>query len=130
MLYSSKCIQVYIRPDKKNMCVYGHMSKQSRVGRSALIMSPKQSLGDILCLLRFLLLSSQTKLGNLLFLHRFLLLFFFPPLLLARFCPTKFSETDDPIFSKLHRKVDPHLKKLHSAISHTELSVLAGSLSL
>ena len=65
------------------MCVYGHMSKQSRVGRSALIMSPKQSLGDILCLFRFLLLSSQTKLGNLLFLHRFLLLFVCPPLLLA-----------------------------------------------
>ena len=40
---------------------------------SLLIMSPKQSLGDILCLLRFLL-SSQTKFGNLLFLHRFFFL--------------------------------------------------------
>jgi hypothetical protein len=29
----------------------------------------------------------------------------------ARFCPTKFSETDEPIFTKLHRKVDPHLKR-------------------
>ena len=36
-------------------------------------MAPKQSLGNILCLLRFLLLSPQTKLGDLLFLHRFLL---------------------------------------------------------
>jgi hypothetical protein len=26
-------------------------------------------------------------------------------------CPTKFSETDDPIFTKLHRKVDSHLKR-------------------
>jgi hypothetical protein len=26
-------------------------------------------------------------------------------------CPTKFSETDDPIFTKLPRKVDPHLKR-------------------
>jgi hypothetical protein len=51
-----------------------------------------------------------------LFLHRFLLLLllllllfllFFSP----RFCPTKFSETDDPIFTKLHRKVDPHRKR-------------------
>jgi hypothetical protein len=25
--------------------------------------------------------------------------------------PTKFSETDDLIFTKLHRKVDPHLKR-------------------
>jgi hypothetical protein len=25
--------------------------------------------------------------------------------------PTKFSETDDPIFTKLHRKVEPHLKR-------------------
>jgi hypothetical protein len=37
------------------------------------IISPKRSLGDILCLLRFLL-SPQTKIGDLLFLHRFLLL--------------------------------------------------------
>jgi len=33
------------------------------------------------------------------------------PLLLSRFYPTKFSETDDPILTKLHRKVDPHLKR-------------------
>jgi hypothetical protein len=26
-------------------------------------------------------------------------------------CPIKFSETDDPTFTKLHRKVDPHLKR-------------------
>jgi hypothetical protein len=32
------------------------------------------------------------------------------PLLVA-ICPTEFSETDDPIFTKLHRKVDPHLKR-------------------
>jgi hypothetical protein len=28
-----------------------------------------------------------------------------------RFYPTKFSETDDLIFTKLHRKVDPHFKR-------------------
>ena len=69
-------------------------------------MSPKQSLGDILCLLHFLLLSPQTKYGDLLFLHRFFFFFFSPWT-----CPTKFSETDDPIFTKLHKKVDPHLKR-------------------
>jgi hypothetical protein len=52
-----------------------------------------------------------------LFLHRFFLLLLLLLLLLLflffspRFCPTKFSETDDPIFTKLHRKVDPHLKR-------------------
>jgi len=47
---------------------------------------------------------------NLLFLHRFLLLLFF--LFFSPWtCPTKFSETDDPIFTKLHRKVDPHIKR-------------------
>jgi hypothetical protein len=30
---------------------------------------------------------------------------------LPNICPTKFSETDDPIFTKPHRKVDPHLKR-------------------
>ena len=34
-------------------------------------------------------------------------LFFFSPWT----CSTKFSETDDPIFAKLHRKVEPHLKR-------------------
>ena len=73
----------------------------------------------LLFLLRFLLLlllllSPQKKFGDLLFLHRFFLLlllllflFFFYPWT----CPTKFPETDDPIFTKLHRKVDPHLKR-------------------
>jgi hypothetical protein len=28
---------ISVRPNKKNMCVYGHMSKKSRVSRSALI---------------------------------------------------------------------------------------------
>jgi hypothetical protein len=48
-----------------------------------------------------------------LFLHRFFLLLLLLLLFLffsLRFCPTKFSETDDPIFTKLHRKVDLHLK--------------------
>ena len=40
-----------------------------------------------------------------------LVIIILPLLLLARFCPTKFSETDDPIFTKLHRKVDPHIKR-------------------
>jgi hypothetical protein len=48
-----------------------------------------------------------------LFLHRFffllLLLFFF--FFSLRYCPTKFSETDDPIFTKLHRKVDLNFKR-------------------
>jgi hypothetical protein len=51
-----------------------------------------------------------------LFLHRFLLLLLLLLLLLFFLfffsewtCPTKFSETDDPIFTKLHRKVDPHV---------------------
>jgi hypothetical protein len=43
------------------------------IGNLVIIMSPKRSLGDILCLLRFLL-SPQTKLGDLLILHRFFLL--------------------------------------------------------
>jgi hypothetical protein len=58
------------------------------------------------------------KFGNLLFLYRFLLLLLLLLLLLFFLfffsewtCPTKFSETDDPIFTKLHRKVDPHLKR-------------------
>ena len=88
------------------------------IGNLVIIMSPKRSLGDILCLLRFLL-SPQTKLGDLLILHRFLLLlllllflfFFFFFFFSEWTCPTKFTETDDPIFTKLHRKVDPHLKR-------------------
>ena len=43
------------------------------------------------------------------FLLLLLLLFLFFFSLWA--CPTKFSETDDPIFTKLHRKLDPHLKR-------------------
>ena len=55
--------------------------------------------------------------GNLLFLHRFfLLLLLFLLLFSLRFCPTKFSETDNPIFTKLHWKVDPHLQKVHSGL--------------
>jgi hypothetical protein len=46
----------------------------------------------------------QTKLGDLLFLHRFLLLFFFLLIFSEWTCPTKLSETDDPMFTKLHRK--------------------------
>jgi len=83
-----------------------------------IIMALKRSLWDILYLLSFLL-SPQTKFGDLLFLHRFLLLLLFFLLFFFFFffffsewtCPTKFSETDDPIFTKLHRKVDPHLKR-------------------
>ena len=91
-----------------------------------LLCPPNEVSGDILCLLRFLLspqtkfgdllflhrflLSSQTKFGNLLFLHRFFLLLFLFFFFSLWACPTKFSETDDPIFTKLHRKVDPHLK--------------------
>jgi hypothetical protein len=66
------------------------------------------------CLLRFLLLSLEF--GDLLFLHRFLLLLllflFFSP----RFFPNKFSETDDPIFTKLHRKVEPPSQEVHSSL--------------
>ena len=96
-----------------------------------LLCPPNEVSGDILCLLRFLLspqtkfgdllflhrflLSSQTKFGNLLFLHRFFLLLLLLLFLFFFFslwaCPTKFSETNDPIFTKLHRKVDPHLKR-------------------
>jgi hypothetical protein len=96
-----------------------------------LLCPPNEVSGDILCLLRFLsspqtkfgdllflhrfLLSSQTKFGNLLFLHRFLLLLLLLLFLFFFFslwaCPTKFSETNDPIFTKLHRKVYTHLKR-------------------
>ena len=96
-----------------------------------LLCPPNEVSGDILCLLRFLsspqtkfgdllflhrfLLSSQTKFGNLLFLHRFLLLLLLLLFLFFFFslwaCPTKFSVTDDPIFTKLHRKVDPHIRR-------------------
>ena len=74
------------------------------------------TFGDLLFLPHFLLLSPQTKFGDLLFLLRFLLLlllllFFFFLFFSLRFCPTKFSETDDSIFTKLHRKVDLHLKR-------------------
>ena len=74
------------------------------------------TFGDLLFLLRFfllLLLSPQTKLGDLLFLHRFLLLLLLLLFLFfsLRLYPTKFPETDDPIFTKLHRKVDLHLKR-------------------
>jgi hypothetical protein len=34
--------------------------------------------------------------------------------------PTKFSETDDPIFTKLHRKVDPHLKKCNQVLEFSK----------
>ena len=53
----------------------------------------------------------QTTFGDLSFLHRFLLLLFFLFFFSPWTCPTKFSETDDPIFTKLHRKVDSHLKR-------------------
>jgi hypothetical protein len=56
------------------------------IGNLVIIMSPKRSLEDILCLLRFLL-SPQTKFGDLLFLHRFLLLLLL--LLLLLFGRTK-----------------------------------------
>jgi hypothetical protein len=46
-----------------------------------------------------------------LFLHRFLLLFFFLLIFSEWACPANLSETDDPMFTKLHRKVDPHLKR-------------------
>ena len=86
------------------------------VSFSLLVLRPQTKLLFLHRFLLLLLLSPQTKLGDLLFLHHFLLLLllllllfllFFSP----RFCPTKFSETDDPIFTKLHRKVDPHLKR-------------------
>jgi hypothetical protein len=48
----------------------------------------------------------------LLLLLLLLFLFFFSPWT----CPTKFSETDVPIFTKLHRKVDPHLKRYHQIL--------------
>ena len=49
------------------------LKKLDRVNYNPQTKTPKRSLGDILCLLRFLL-SPQTKLGDLLFLHLFLLL--------------------------------------------------------
>ena len=58
--------------------------------------------------------SSFLELGAILWSFRsyhILLLLFFLPFFSPRFCPTKFSETDDPIFTELHRKVDPHLKR-------------------
>ena len=36
-LYHIMLNWIHLRPKKKNMCVYCHMSKKSRVGRSALI---------------------------------------------------------------------------------------------
>ena len=73
-------------------------------------------VGWCIAILRFFF--TIIKFPNLLFLHRFLLLLL---LLLLLFlflfffslwaCPNQFSETDDPIFTKLHRKVDTHLKR-------------------
>ena len=35
-------------------------------------------------------------------------------------CPTKFSETDGPTFTKLHKKVDPHLKRSHQVLEFSK----------
>ena len=84
----------------------------------------------LLFLHRFLLLSRpQTKFGDLLFLHRFFLLlllflFFFSPWT----CSTKFSETDAPIFTKLHRKVDPHLKRCNQVLEFSKWPPLSWKL--
>jgi hypothetical protein len=45
-----------------------------------------------------------------------LFLFFFSPWT----CPTKFSETGDTIFTKLHRKMDPHLKRCHLVLEFSK----------
>ena len=60
--------------------------------------------------------SSFLELGAMLWSFRsyhilLLLLLFFLFFFSLWACPTKFSETDDPIFTKLHRKVDSHLKR-------------------
>jgi hypothetical protein len=84
-----------------------------------IIMAPKRSLWDILLLLCFLLLlSPQTKFEDLLFLHRFLLLLLFFLFFSEWTCPTKFSEHDDPIFTKLHRKV-------HSGLGFFKMATVA-----
>ena len=60
--------------------------------------------------------SNHNQTSLLLLLLLLLFLFFFSPWT----CPTKFSETDDPIFTKLHRKVDPHLKKCHHVLEFSK----------
>jgi hypothetical protein len=59
---------------------------------------------------------NQTSLLLLLLLLLLIFLFFFSPWT----CPTKFSEIDDPIFTKLHRKVDPHLKKCNQVLEFSK----------
>ena len=92
------------------------------VSFSLLLRHPELQSGDVLLFYvsfsLLLILSPQTKFGDLLFLHRFLL--FFSPWT----CPTKFLETDDPIFTKLHRKVDPHLKRCHQVLEFSKWSPL------
>ena len=52
----------------------------------------------------------------LLLLLLLLFLFFFSPWT----CSIKFSETDDLILTKLHKKVDPHLKRSHQVLEFSK----------
>ena len=60
--------------------------------------------------------SKHNQTSLLLLLLLLIFLFFFSPWT----CPTKFSETDDPIFTTLHRKVNPHLQRWHQVFKFSK----------
>ena len=97
-----------------------------------LVTSPRLLSGDVLLFyvsFSLLLLSSQTKFGNLLFLHRFLLLLLLLFLFLFFFslwaCPTKFSETNDPIFTKLHSEGRYPSQEVHTGLGIFKMATVA-----
>ena len=64
-------------------------------------------------LIIILIIKSPNEVWRLVVFAPFLIIIFF---FSSWTCPTKFSETDDPIFTKIHRKVDPYLKRCHQVL--------------